>query len=89
MFDKKKLENLQQQKIKNSLNDFPPVCNYLYLDGYKMIFITQSRTKFKVMASSAVNIPEIAKESTLNILYFADTLEEAVCKFKLYIMRCL
>lgn len=86
-FKPKDLQALQQAKIKNELNDFPVYCNYLYIFEYQMLFISKSRNKYRVVASSACHFEPVVRTDTFDILFFTNDLDIAISIYRSYLFR--
>ena len=77
--NKRNLEQLQTLKIKHSLDEFPTEANYLYIDGYKTIFISKSKNKFyHVCCSSACHFESVQEQTVYKVIYNTDDIEDAV-----------
>lgn len=88
IIDKKGITQLQQLKIKGELDEFPLVSNYLYINGYKMIFIVRHSQKvYHVCASSACHFAPLKHEAVFDILYWTEDLNDAISMFKGYVIR--
>lgn len=85
-FTEKDLVSLIQYKIKND-DDVPLCADYLYIDRYKVIFISKYRKDYRICASSGCHFEPLIKLSTFDILFITRDFEEAVCMFRSYIIR--
>ena len=75
IIDKKLITQIQQEKIKNDLQDFNLIENYLYINGYKCLFINRYKQKiFHIYASGACHFEALKHEGTFDLLYKTATL---------------
>lgn len=88
IIDKKLITQIHQEKIKNGLQDENLIENYLYINGYKVLFISRYRWKiYHIYASSACHFDALKHEQTFDLLYWTESLSEAISKWQSYIIR--
>ena len=74
-FTFKDIQNLAQYKIKNDDDDIPLCADYLYIDRYKIMFISKFKKKYRILATSACHIRPVARLGTFDIVYFSEDFE--------------
>ena len=83
------LEHLQQYKIKNGLESVSLYESYLYINGYKLLFITRNNRnkRYQIFGSSACHFEPIRKFGTFELLFMSEDRHETISMFQSYIIR--
>ena len=84
-FTFKDIQNLAQYKIKNDDDDIPLCADYLYIDRYKIMFISKFKKKYRILATSACHIRPVARLGTFDIVYFSEDFEIITNKFRQFV----
>lgn len=89
LLDAQFLEKLQQYKIKNGQDEVSLYENYLYINGYKLIFITQNNRnhQYQIFCSGACHFKPIRSFGTFDLLFNTPDLTECITMFQSYIKR--